>query len=306
MYIHKNDSYIDILDELDSVFFSSSSFAKINSYMLGLFAKKKRLEYWFKSGKYVLDPSSSINDVVNQLRSRTQDPVSVTFNSMDNIDELFSVVSSYLEFDSLDLVDYVNSAPVSKDSLYLRLIPNTYELYWSTSPQEFLKRMSLEYDKFWSEENINYAKINNLTKDEVFVLASIVDKESSHVDEMSTIAGLYLNRLQKNWKLAADPTIIYIMRRDYNEDIRRVRNKHINKTKSSPYNTYHNIGLPPFPICVPSLHAINAVLSPENHEYMFMCAKPDNSEYHNFAVSHFEHTKNAKAFHQWLNNRKIY
>ena len=306
LFIHNNDSYQDVINELDTVLFSTNSMQTTNRLLLEWFANKKRLNYWFKPGKYILNSSNSINDIINKVRSRVQDPVTITFNSMDNIDDLFSIVSSVLALDSLDLVDYLHKNQTSKDSLYLKFIPNTYEFFWNASPEDFFNRMNLEYDNFWTLNMLDAADSQQLSKEQVFVLASIVDKEASHVDEMATIAGLYLNRLKQNWRLSADPTIIYIWKKDYNKKIRRIRNKHINKTKKSPFNTYHNIGLPPFPICIPSVQAIESVLFPSSHDYMFMCARPDSSEYHNFAITHSEHQKNAKAFHHWLNQRKIY
>ena len=140
----------------------------------------------------------------------------------------------------------------------------------------------------------------------MFVLASIVDKEASHIDEMPIISGLYLNRLKKGWTLDADPTIIYIWKQKHNELIRRVRDKHIRSTSESPFNTYYHEGLPPFPICVPSFQAIESVLFPEEHGYMYMCARADDSEYHNFSDNPVSHQQNAEAFHRWLNQRKIY
>ena len=166
--------------------------------------------------------------------------------------------------------------------------------------------MHVEYNNFWTPDKVNLAEKNNLSKHEVFVLASIVDKEASHFDEMPIIAGLYINRIKRGWPLAADPTIAYIWRKKHNKYLRRIRNKHIEQTKKSQFNTYHHVGLPPFPICVPSIQAINSVLHPEDHDFLYMCARPDNSEYHNFAKNHFEHSVNAAAFHAWLNKRKIY
>jgi len=302
-YIHTGTNFNQLTHQLDSL---AHSFNPISKQLLPFFLKKKRLDYWFKPGRYSLRQSYSFNDIINKLRSQSQDPVSITFNSMDKIESILGIIDQSLELDSLDFRHYLDSAALSLDSLYLVFIPNTYELFWSVSPKEFLDRMYLEYDNFWNSSRVQSAQQLNLSKHDVFILASIVDKEASHFDEMPRIAGLYLNRLQKGWPLASDPTIIYIWKQNFNQSIRRVRNKHIDSTKKSLFNTYYHKGLPPIPICVPSLQAIESVLFAEEHQYMYMCARPDGSEYHDFAKNHREHQKNADAFHSWLNKRKIY
>ena len=160
--------------------------------------------------------------------------------------------------------------------------------------------MNKEYLKFWNTERLLNAKALNLTPQEVTILASIVDSEALVDKEMPIIAGLYLNRLTRGIKLEADPTVIFA-----NNDftIRRVLNKHLRK--ESPYNTYRNLGLPPGSIMMPSINAIDAVLKPQNHNYIYMCAKEDFSGYHNFATNLSEHLVNAKKFQNALNQRNI-
>ena len=302
-YIHEAMSFETVKSKIDSLSQDLSFFSK---FFFNPFLNQKRLDYWYRPGRYVLKESSSVNDIVDKLRSQSQDPINFTFNSMDDVSNILSIAGNRLELDSVQLINYLESINLSLDSLYFLLIPNTYEIFWNVSPQEFLDRIYFEYNLFWNQSRLNAAHAINLSKKEVFVLASIVDKEASHVDEMSRIAGLYLNRITKNWFLAADPTIIYAYQSMFNESIRRVRHKHIDKTKSSLFNTYHRKGLPPIPICVPSFQSIDAVLYPEQHEYMYMCARPDASEYHNFAKTYFQHKKNASSFHKWLNSRKIF
>ena len=302
-YVDTDASFPQLYDKVDSL---AQSLNPLSKKLLPFFLKKKRLEYWFKPGRYVLKKASSLNDIVNKIRSQSQDPVNITFNGMDEVSPILGIINQSLELDSLDFINYLDFIDFPLDSLYFFLIPNTYEFFWSTSAKELLDRIYIEYNNFWTSSRLQSAHQINLSKQDVFILASIVDKEASHFDEMPKIAGLYLNRLKKDWPLAADPTIIYIWNKQFNQTIRRVRNKHIDATSKSLFNTYYNKGLPPMPICVPSLQAIEAVLFAEQHEYMYMCARPDKSEYHNFAKNHREHKKNADAFHQWLNKRKIY
>ena len=147
--------------------------------------------------------------MINKLRSQSQDPIDITFNSMDNVNDLIGIAGKKLELDSIDLINYVDSINLSLDSLYFLLIPNTYQMFWNTSAKEFVDRIYFEYNSFWNPDRLDAANRLQLSKQEIFVLASIIDKEASHFDEMPRIAGLYLNRLNAGWFLAADPTVIY-------------------------------------------------------------------------------------------------
>ncbi|RQP16561.1 MAG: endolytic transglycosylase MltG, partial [Parapedobacter sp.] len=186
------------------------------------------------------------------------------------------------------------------ENFFGMFIPNTYEFYWNTSTDAFAKRMHEEYKKFWNDERKEKAAALKLTPQQVSVLASIVKGEALHTDEMPTIAGLYLNRLNKGMLLQADPTVIFA-----NNDftIRRVLYRHLRM--DSPYNTYLYRGLPPGPIMMPSIASIDAVLNYRQHDYLYMCAKEDFSGYHNFAVTQAEHNVNARKFQQALNERNI-
>ena len=180
-------------------------------------------------------------------------------------------------------------------------IPNTYELYWNTSAHQFVTRMISEYNIFWNASRRNKASSISLNICEVSILASIVEKEQNiKKDERPKIAGLYLNRIKKRMKLESDPTLIFALG-DYS--INRVLNK--DKKVKSPFNTYIYKGLPPGPICIPSINAIDAVLNTEEHQYIFMCAKEDFSGYHNFARTYRKHLRNARKYQKALNKRKI-
>ena len=180
-------------------------------------------------------------------------------------------------------------------------IPNTYEMYWNTSAIEFFERLHSEYDKFWNAERKAKAAALNLNPIQVSILASIVDAEALYDKEMPIIAGLYLNRLNKGILLQADPTVIFA-----NGDftVKRVTNSLLKV--SSPYNTYKYSGLPPGPIMMPSINAIDAVLNKNDNNYIYMCAKEDFSGYHNFAVTVQEHERNAKKYRDALNKRNIF
>ena len=170
-------------------------------------------------------------------------------------------------------------------------IPDTYEVWWTVSPEEFVRRMKREYDRFWTPERDALRARSGLSRLEVMTLASIVYEETRKTDEMPRIAGVYINRLRRGIPLQADPTVKYAMR-DFG--LRRILYRHLKYP--SPYNTYVNKGLPPSPICMPGKNAIDAVLNFEEHDYLFFCARPAFDGYHNFARTLREHNANARAY----------
>lgn len=259
-----------------------------------------------KPGRYILQPGMSALTVVRKLRSGNQDPVRLMFKSHTSRKKIAQDICQQLEMkeDSLfRLMDdsvYIASLGFSKPSLMGMFIPNTYEVYWNISPDEFMKRMKTEYDAFWNESRKTLADKVGLMPTEVTVLASIVQAETYMKDERPRIAGVYMNRLKKGILLQADPTVIFAMQ-DFS--IKRVLKKHTEF--DSPYNTYKYAGLPPGPINNPEISSIDAVLSYEQHDYLFFCARADLSGYHNFARTNAEHEKNAKAYWRKLNEMNI-
>ena len=257
-------------------------------------------------GRYVIKNGLSNNQLVNMLRGGLQTPVQVKFNNMRDVDQLAGRVAQQIEADSASIAnllhnqDYVKQLGFNKYTIPALFLPDTYEFYWNTDAENFIARMMREYDKFWTDERKQHAQAKGLTPVQVSTLASIVNKETNMTDEMPRVAGVYINRLKSNWLLQADPTLIFAWN-DYS--IKRVLNFH--KEIESPYNTYKYIGLPPGPICIPSLAAINAVLNAEDHHYFYFCAKEDFSGYHNFAKTLEEHNRNATKYQQALNQRGI-
>ena len=259
-----------------------------------------------KPGRYRMEKGMSNRKLINMLKAGNQEAVRIAFQNVRLKETFAGMISKKLETDSisiirlLDSVDYVEKLGFDTNSVYALFIPNSYEIYWNTSAEQFVNRMHDEYQKFWSAERKAKAKMISLSQVQVSVLASIVDAEALHDKEMPVIAGLYMNRYKKGMRLEADPTVIFA-----NNDftIRRVLNKHLRK--ESPYNTYLNLGLPPGPIAMPSINAIDAVLNYSNHDYIYMCAKEDFSGYHAFASNLQQHLINARKFQQALNERNI-
>jgi len=270
-------------------------------------AEKKNYKTHVYPGRYKLANRMNNNDLINMLRSGNQDPVQLVFHNIRTKEQLSARVSSYIEADSVNIIDLLNNeqylsrfgfTPQTVASLF---IPNTYEFNWNTDAAGFLKRMTGEYKNFWNEERKRKAEQIGLTLIEVSTLASIIDEESFWEEEKSIIAGVYLNRLRRGIRLQADPTIKFAIG-DFT--IRRVLKNHLEV--NSPYNTYKYAGLPPGPIVIPSISGIEAVLNAEKHNYLYFCAKEDMSGYHYFSKTLTQHNRYARLYQQALNRQKIW
>lgn len=292
-------------EELDSML--NRCFKLENNLAFERIAKYKNLEKSFKPGRYVFERSISANDLVNTFKYGRQTPLNVVFNSLNNLNELAGKLGNQMMFDSIDIQrelsdnEVIESFGFNKETFPAMFIPNKYQVYWTDTPMAFLKRMKREYDKFWNKEGIERAKMLNLTPIEVSILASIVEKESFVASEMPTIAGVYLNRLKANMPLQADPTVVFATGKF---SVRRVTKKML--AVESPYNTYKNTGLPPGPICIPSIQSINSVLNPQKHEYLFFCASTKMDGTHVFAKTLRQHNANAEKYRKLLNKKRIY
>jgi len=259
-----------------------------------------------KSGRYKIENNWSNNNLVNVLRAGKQTPVMVTFNNIRFKKDLADRVSGQLEFTDDELLNLLNSNEVASkygfntENFPVMFLPNTYEFYWNISAEQFVNRMNTEYKRFWNESRQSKARNIGLSEIEVSILSSIVEDETTKRDEMSSIAGVYINRLNRRILLQADPTVKFAV--GY-FSIQRVLFSHLEI--DSPYNTYKYSGLPPGPICLPELSTIDAVLNYEEHDYLFFCAKDDFSGYHVFAKTLAQHSANARKFQQEMNRRGI-
>lgn len=278
----------------------------VNGKSFNWVANKKELPDNIHPGHYVVKNGMSNNQLVNMLRGGLQTPVKVTFNNMRDVNQLAGRIATQIEADSASISnllynqDYIKQLGFNKFTIPTLFLPDTYEFYWNTDAEGFVVRMFQEYNKFWTEERKQQALSKGLTPIQVSTLASIVNKETNMSDEMPRVAGVYLNRLKNNWLLQADPTLVFAWN-DFT--IKRVLDRH--KEIESPYNTYKYPGLPPGPICIPSITSIKAVLNAEDHHYFYFCAKEDFSGYHNFAKTLAEHNRNAAKYQQALNQRGI-
>ena len=265
-----------------------------------------------KTGRYKISKDIGNNDIVNSLKFNNT-PVNVIFNNQERIENLAGRVSKQIYEDSASLVrafkdkNFLSINSFNNDNVLSMFIPNSYEVYWNVKPEDFRDKMLTEYNKFWNQQRTKKAEQLGLSKLEVISLASIVQKESIKVDERPTIAGVYINRLKKRMRLQADPTVIYSIKdyyKNFDTIIRRVLYRDLRL--KSRYNTYRINGLPPGPIAMPDISAIDAVLDYEKHNYIFFVADPYNRGYHLFARNLSEHNRNKRVYTRWLNSRGIY
>jgi len=301
LYIPTGSTFNDVVDIIreNEIVENISSFIWV--------AEKKNYPNHIYPGRYALKHKMNNNEIIDMLRSGFQEPVQVIFNSIRTKEQLAGKIAKQIEADSVSLLkifsndSIINNYGFTPETITCIFIPNTYEFWWNTTAEGFIQRMYKEYQRFWNEERLAKAKALNLTPVDVITLASIVDEETLYNNEMQKVAGVYINRLRKRMHLQADPTLKFALG-DFS--IKRVLTVH--KQIDSPYNTYKRYGLPPGPISIPSVAAIDAVLNYEQHDFLYFCAKPDFSGYHNFAKTLSQHNINARRYQQALNKEKIW
>jgi UPF0755 protein len=261
-------------------------------------------------GRFLLKKGMGSFQIITALRHN--EPLNLSFNNQETIEKLVSRVSNQMEVDSLTLMKslkdsvFMNQNGFNEETILAMFIPNTYEVKWNLSADDFRDKMANEYKKFWNEERIAKAKQQNMTPVQAMTLAAIVHKETVKQDERPRVAGVYLNRLKSNMPLQADPTIIFALRKKANNQDLVIKRVFENDLKiNSPYNTYVNIGLPPGPVAMPDISAIDAVLNPEKHKYLYFCASVERFGYHEFAETFNEHVAIAKKYREWVNNQGV-
>jgi UPF0755 protein len=302
VFVPTGSTYEDVLKIIEPYVKDVNGFkmvAKLRSYDENVFPGR----FLFKKGTGSLGLVSAL---------RHNQPLNLAFNNQESLEKLVSRVSSQIEADSLSLMNAVKDPAFmakngfNEETVLGMFIPNTYQFKWNTSAEKFRDKMLDEYNNFWTEERKAKAKELGMTPVEVITLAAIVHKETVKADERPRVAGVYLNRLKIEMPLQADPTIIFAMRRNANNldlVIKRVKGDMLRV--NSPYNTYVHTGLPPGPIAMPDISAVDAVLSPEKHDYIYFCASVERFGYHDFTASYVEHMQNASKYAAWVSELGI-
>jgi UPF0755 protein len=303
LYIPQGADYKQVVDSLKQGKFlndelSFSFLAKLTGYQDNVIP-----------GAYLVAPNTTNKDLIWRLKAGRQSSLKLTFNNLRLKSDLVNRLSTKLNIAPEAFYGYLNNPDSCRmlgfDTLTITamFIPNTYDLYWNTPIHKFMRRMQTEYNTFWSQKGREEkAKALGLTKIQVHVLASITEAETKKADEMPIVARVYKNRLDINKRLEADPTVIYALK-DFT--IKRVDINVIQRAGLSPFNTYKVTGLPPAPINLPSVTAIDAVLNMADHKYLYFCAREDFSGYHNFTADYDEHCANGAKYARALDERGI-
>jgi UPF0755 protein len=298
LYIPKGATFQQVVDslEMNEILHDKLSFmflAKLSGY-------KKDV----KPGRYLLKSNSTNKDLFKMLIKGRQTPLKLTFNNIRLKSELITKLSDKLEMSPASLEVLFNNPSFTKkygfdtNTFMAMFIPNTYEVYWTISPEELVEKINQSYQNFWTNERLSKAKAIQLSPIQVAILASIVEEETKMNDEKPMVARVYLNRLRSDMRLQADPTVKFAIG-DFT--LKRVSNLSI----ESPYNTYKYKGLPPGLICLPMNTSIDAVLNPAKHDYMFFCADFDKPGYHLFRKTFEEHRIIGVQYRNTLDKLKI-
>lgn len=303
IYIPTNATFNEVLEDLKPLLKDTTSFISL--------AQKKKYNSHVKAGHYIIKKGMNNNDIINTIRSNNI-PIKIKFNNQERTENLAGTIAKQIEADSLSLLkamnenEFLKKNNFNKETTLAMYIPNTYEMYWNTSANNFRDKMLKEYQQFWNKDRKQKAQKLKLSPKEVITLASIVQKETAKVDERSRVAGVYLNRLKKGMPLQADPTVIYAKKlkdQDFKQTIKRVLYKDLEI--ESPYNTYKYTGIPPGPIAMPDISSIDAVLNPENHQYLFFVADVSRFGYHKFAKTLSQHNRNRQEYVRWINQQGL-
>ena len=297
--IYRDFTYDQLLDALrqSGAIDNETTFLRAARFM--------KLQDNFRPGLYRLKPGAGNKALVRMLAKGWQQPVRLVIPGYyRSLDRFADFLGEQLEAGSDAFASVLNDpASAAKygfrpETFISMFIPNTYEVWWTVTPADFLERMHQEYEKFWTPERNAKAQAIGLTRQEVSTLASIVIEESKYEPELPRIAGVYMNRLQRDMLLQADPTVLFAVG---DPTVKRVLNRHLET--DSPYNTYKYAGLPPGPITMPPVAAIDAVLNYERHDYLYFCAKDSFDGQHVFAKTLTAHNENARRYQRALSRQ---
>lgn len=306
--LKKSYVYIDRDDTIDSVYNKVKEQGKADAFEgFRWMARYRKYENQIHTGRYAISPGENVYHVFSRFYRGYQEPMNLTIGSVRTPDRIARNVGRQLMIDSAEIAKaiydtlFLQQSGYSRETLPSLFIPETYQVYWDMSVEEFLQRMQKEHQRFWNQERLAKATALGMTPVEVSTLASIVEEETNNKAEKPIVAGLYINRLHVGMPLQADPTVKFAWQEF---GLRRITTKHL--AIESPYNTYLHTGLPPGPIRIPSPEGVDAVLNYTKHNYLYMCAKEDFSGTHNFASNYAEHSRNARKYWEALNKRKIF
>ena len=299
-YVKTGDTFSDVKTSLTSQHMIG------NTFFFDLIAKQLKYPARVKAGRYLVKDGTSLLNLIRMLRSGNQAPVNLVITKLRLPEDLAQKIAANFECDSASVMQVLTNADilgkyaVDKNTVMTTVIPNSYSIFWNTPAEKIIDKLHSEKEKFWNEERLAKAKAMNFTPEQVYTMASIVEEETNKAEDKGLIASVYMNRMATGMRLQADPTVKFAMR---NFGLKRIMQAHL--AYSSPFNTYQNAGLPPGPICTPSVKTIDAVLNAPQTNYVYFVARPDWSGLSNFARSYEEHMVNARNYQHFLDSVKI-
>jgi UPF0755 protein len=298
LYIHTGMNY----EELDSMLKKDEVMK--HPVLFNWLANRVSYPVNMKAGKYEIQKGTSLLNILKMLKNGRQVPVNLVITKLRTREDLAGLIGRKFECDSMHFMRYTNNTDtlsfygLDTNTFMTMVFPNTYTYFWNTTPSRIFKKMEVAAQTYWTPARLQEASDHGLNRTTAYILASIVEEETTRKDDKPKIASVYLNRIRSGMRLSADPTVKYALRRF---DLKRVYEKYL--LVESPYNTYMNAGLPPGPICTPSLESLDAVLNAPSTKYLYFVAKPDFSGYSNFAETFPEHLKFAKEYQKALDEQ---
>ncbi len=274
-----------------------------NTFFFDLISKRVKYHLNVKPGRYLINNRSNVISLMRTLKAGHQEEVRLVINKLRTKEDLASKIGANFEADSTEAIKFLTSNDslaafnLDTNTVMTVIIPNSYLMWWDGSFRKIFSRLKKQHDYFWEGKRTLQASNMGFSPEQIYTIASIVEEETNKESDKGNIASVYINRISKGMKLEADPTVKYAMR---NFELKRILHGHLDYP--SPYNTYYKTGLPPGPICTPSINTIDAVLQAPKTNYIFFVAKPDFNGYSNFASNYNEHLKFAKAYQKSLDS----
>ena len=296
-YIRTGATYTDVKTALKEQGIISGTF------FFDKISKQVKYDKNIKAGKYEIKNGMNLVNLVRMLKAGRQSPVRFVINKIRTKEDLAGKIGQQFEVDSAEVIGFITNNDslakyhIDSNTVMTIIIPNSYLFWWNSSLKNIITRLADQKAKFWDGKRSEKAAALNLTPDQVYTMASIVEEETNKPEDKGLIASVYMNRINKGMKLEADPTVKYAMR-DFG--LKRILHGHLQYP--SIYNTYQHTGLPPGPIATPSINTIDAVLDAPKTDYIFFVAKPDFNGYSNFASTYEQHLQYAKAYQRALDS----
>lgn len=305
LYIRRGVGRLAVIDSLrqPGMLVNPTTFALV-AWMRGYGTPKHPVQ----PGRYTLPAGMGNLELLRLLESGRQDTLAFALKPFHYLPQLPRQAGRQLSLDTTKLHKLLTdnaylSSHYGFDTATVRtmFIPGTLRLFWPTPAAAFLDSVAARHRRFWNAKRLREADSLKMTPVQVAVLASIVQRETAQPTDKPIIAGVYLNRLRRGQPLQADPTLLWPIHGLGTR--KRVLN--VDKKIDSPYNTYRHKGLPPGPITTPFPQALDAVLRPAHHNFVFFCARPDGSGFSDFAETFAQHKLNARRFQHHLDSLKI-